>query len=97
MTEQGGLLSTAEASRQLGVGTRQVQRLVATVESRNIMGLRQMFGTPYGSLRAGLIDMTEHSFPSSPALLPPGEKEAWLSRVSCYDFHAQPAPTFPTP
>jgi len=30
MTEQGDLLSTAEASRQLGVGTRQVQRLAAT-------------------------------------------------------------------
>lgn len=30
MTEQGNLLSTAEASRLLGVGTRQVQRLVAT-------------------------------------------------------------------
>lgn len=30
MRDQGNLLSTAEASRQLGVGTRQVQRLVAT-------------------------------------------------------------------
>jgi hypothetical protein len=30
MVEQGEFLSTAEASRQLGVGTRQVQRLAAT-------------------------------------------------------------------